>query len=413
MLGTQQSYRVIAFNAVGEASPSAPAQISTFDLVRIAEDSFDPGVQAGIWQEIVGGTAFNGGGGFGGSNVLWFGDGSVRSATTLPRKLTAGGYVGFRYRAGNQAVDGNQYWNDSETDEYLVLEYSTGNGWTYLDTLPTTVQSAGAWRSVEWALPAGVLSSQTSFRLRQASHSGAGFDTWAIDDFYVETGRPPAPAAPSFVFAGATSDTQIAVTWESSPEAAGYRLERSTGPNGPWSLVVNTFTTTHHTDVQLQPATWYAYRVVAQNVGGNSAPSLLAWAQTYTQLAAWQLTNFGSTSQAPSYDADGVATLTKFAFGLPIGGQALPHAVGSAAGGLPAIWRDPASGRLQVEFIRRRASSNPGVSYRVQLSADLAAWEEAAVLTESVPLDATWERVRYEDPNARARAVGRVGVQVE
>lgn len=407
--GTRASYRVIAFNAVGSSGPSDPVSITLFDLVRVAEDSFDPAVHAGVWQQIQGGVAFNGGQGFGGSNALWFGAAGARSAQTAPNSLTGGAYLGFRYRAGNEAVDGGTYWNNSEYGEELVLEYSTGSGWEYLTTLPTDL-SAGSWRSVEFAVPTAALSAQTSFRIRQLDHSGAGLDTWAIDDFFLDTGRPAAPLAPGFVFAGATSDTQIAISWEASNGAARYRVERALGPNGPWSPVVSTFSVTHHTDVQLTPATWYAYRVVAENAGGASAPSLLAWAQTYSQLAAWQLANFGTTTGAPAVDADGVSTLSKFAFGLPAGGQATTHPVGGTQGGLPAVWREPSTGRLQVEFVRRRAASNPGIAYQVEFTGDLESWTATATLLETVILDQTWERVRFEDATGGTRRLGRVRV---
>lgn len=409
--GVQHSYRVVAFSAAGVGAPSNVLTATPFDVVRLVADNFDPGVHAGVWQQILGGEALNQGQGFGGSNVLWFGGGSSRSATTLPQNLATGAYVGFRYRAGNEDVDGPQYWNNSESGEMLVLEFSTGSGWNFLGQLDTAYPAASTWQTVEISLPVEALSAQTSFRIRQAAHSGTSLDTWAIDDFYIDGGRPPAPEAPAFVFAGATSDTQVAISWEAVTGAAGYRVERALGPNGPWLLVVNTFTTTHYTDVQLQPATWFAYRVRAQNAGGNSGWSLLAWAQTYTQLAAWQLANYGSTTTAPAFDADGVATLLKFALGLPAGGSALPYVPGGGTGGLPAIWRDPSSGRLQVEFLRRKASSNPGIAYRVEFSGDLSTWTSSAVLLETQSLDAIWERVRFEDPTTGLRRMGRVAVE--
>jgi hypothetical protein len=78
--------------------------------------------------------------------------------------------------------------------------------------------------------------------------------------------------------------------------------------------------------------------------------------------------------------------------------------------GLPFITRD-AQGRLYIEFIRRKAPSNPGISYGVESGDDLAALQPLDLSGAGVEsINATWERVTVTDPVITPKRFGRVRV---
>ncbi len=120
---------------------------------------------------------------------------------------------------------------------------------------------------------------------------------------------------------------------------------------------------------------------------------------------------------------DGVANLLKFAFNM-IGagpGQAtdidLPNAAilaPSGTAGLPfvSVGSGPDAGKLQLTLIRRKAASNPGITYAVEFSDALASWAVNPSATESATsLDATFERVTVTDSSVSpARRFARVKV---
>jgi autotransporter-associated beta strand protein len=152
----------------------------------------------------------------------------------------------------------------------------------------------------------------------------------------------------------------------------------------------------------------------------TEAPSGLATFRTTFGLAA----NGSQDTATPA--GDGVANLLKYAFNM-LGsdvGQASslssPNSsvltpAGSAGLPLLAIGTGPDAGKLQLTFIRRKASTYPGITYAVQFSNDLAVsdpWAVNPAATESaVSLDATFERVTVTDSAAApARRFTRVRV---
>jgi alpha-tubulin suppressor-like RCC1 family protein len=118
---------------------------------------------------------------------------------------------------------------------------------------------------------------------------------------------------------------------------------------------------------------------------------------------------------------DGVPNLLKFAFNM-IGtddGQAptldVPNVriLGeSGVAGLPRPGNS--SGRLTITYIRRKAVSNPGISYAVEFSGTLGvgSWDINQDAHEStVPIDATFERVTVTDSAAFDTRFARVRVK--
>ncbi|GAB6403385.1 fibronectin type III domain-containing protein [Pseudomonas sp. MHK4] len=105
------------------------------------------------------------------------------------------------------------------------------------------------------------------------------------------------PVAPTGFSAQPTKDT-VALTWQKSALAAGYRVSYGLLPNGP---VINTFTTTveAYTVSGLSSGTAYYFDLVAFNAAGDS-PSVRATASTLAVPAA--PTNLKATPAILSMD---------------------------------------------------------------------------------------------------------------
>jgi len=108
---------------------------------------------------------------------------------------------------------------------------------------------------------------------------------------------------------------------------------------------------------------------------------------------------------------DGVTNLQKFAFNMDASKADLRRLVVGAGGlaGLPGT--EVASGPvLRMEYIRRKASTNPGITYTAQLGSDLTGWTTVAGVATSI--DGTWERVLVTDPPpaGAAKRFGRLKV---
>ena len=119
--GRSDFYRVAASNAAGTSTFSNIDDARPLLLVRWLEDDFDAGLGS-MWSSVSAGSVVNGGKGFRGSAALWFGQTGTRVATTLPVDTMQGALVEFQLRAGNSAVDGPEYWDNSETGDTVVLE---------------------------------------------------------------------------------------------------------------------------------------------------------------------------------------------------------------------------------------------------------------------------------------------------
>ncbi len=83
------------------------------------------------------------------------------------------------------------------------------------------------------------------------------------------------PCAPSSLTATASSTTQVNLSWrDNSGTETGYRVQRASTSNGPWSQIADLpQNTVSCTDNGLNPSTTYYYRVYAYNNAGSSAYS--------------------------------------------------------------------------------------------------------------------------------------------
>ena len=373
------------------------------DLACIAQDDFDPTLDPNVWASVTSGAATNGGAGFLGSNALWFGTTGTRAAATVPLNIIQTGYLEFKLRAGNQSVDGLAYWNNSETGETLVMEYSLdGSTWTTFQSINTVYPNYSSWTSLYVQIPPAAVSSATRFRWRQLANSGGNNDTWALEDLFIYSGLPPAPAAPPFIITSPNSATNIAIFWTGVTGASSYVVERTLN-GSTWNQIASTnVSQTYFTDSGLTPNTWYQYRIRAANAGGVSAPSSTSLSTTLSRIADWRLQNYGTTASTGSAAStaagpDGIPNLTKYAFNMQSSDGVMQVQPGSGNRGLPTTTINPNTQRLRVEFIRRTSSSAAGVSYQVEFCSDLNSFAPSGSQVQVVPIDTNFERVTWED----------------
>jgi hypothetical protein len=96
---------------------------------------------------------------------------------------------------------------------------------------------------------------------------------------------------------------------------------------------------------------------------------------------------------------DGVTNLEKFAFNMnPTAPDVRMLTVGAAGtAGLPG--GALVTGKLRIEFVRRKAATNPGITYTPQFCSGLGIWDDFTGAPVSVTsIDPTWERVVVDDP---------------
>lgn len=129
-------------------------------------------------------------------------------------------------------------------------------------------------------------------------------------------------------------------------------------------------------------------------------------------LASWRelhgLPRDGS-QDAGIAGSDGIANVLKFAFNLApnAGSLTIPNAgtlanpTGtslSGLSGLPHFGSTGSGNQLALTFLRRRATTGPGIGYEVQGSDDFITWTAQTLdgtNSETLSIDSQWERVRF------------------
>lgn len=234
---------------------------------------------------------------------------------------------------------------------------------------------------------------------------GAGVDIGAFELFPTQFADSPIihPVGGTY-----ENSVQISIATPSTGAIVRYTLDGSDPSSDNGQLYTGPFTLNAAATVQ---AIAYGRGWLDSSVASVS----------YTVLAPlpyWRilqdLASSGSQDLAnPS--GDGITNLLKYAFNLaPNPGDLLKANYQiltlNGTAGLPFITRDT-QGRLVIEFIRRKASSNPGITYTVETGTDLGGWNGLDLSNVSVvSLDSIWERVTVTDPTVSTNRFGRVRV---
>jgi hypothetical protein len=131
------------------------------------------------------------------------------------------------------------------------------------------------------AVPAGLLQGNTTYywRVRHQDNVGA-WSAWSSPTWFA-TMAPP--AAPTNLTATTISPSRINLSWtDKANNETGFRIERKTGPTGPWVEVAGeSANATSYENTELREETTHSYRVRSFNAAGNSAYSNEASTRTY------------------------------------------------------------------------------------------------------------------------------------
>jgi len=106
----------------------------------------------------------------------------------------------------------------------------------------------------------------------------------------------PVPAVPTGL-AAAAGNAQVALTWNASTGATGYRLKRASSSGGPYTQIAATASTSH-TDTSVINGTAYYYVVTAVNATGESGNSAQANARPLPPAPAPPVGLAATTSNA-------------------------------------------------------------------------------------------------------------------
>jgi hypothetical protein len=163
-------------------------------------------------------------------------------------------------------------WTDNSSNEngFSIERLKAGGVWSQTGWVPantTTFTKAG-------------LSASTAYSFRVLAFNGTG-NSSTTNTVSATTSAPPSPpAAPTnLVLTYATSST-LTVSWtDGSDNENGFSIEKLV--SGSWTQTGSvSANATTFTKSGLPAGTWFDYRVVAFNGGGNSGPSNVLHAQT-------------------------------------------------------------------------------------------------------------------------------------
>ena len=206
------------------------------------------------------------------------------------------------------------------------------------------------------------------------------------------------------------NSVQVTITSSSPGTTMRYTLDGSTPSQTNGQIYSGPFTLMQSTTL----------KAIAYGPGWIDSPIVSVAYTVLPPLPYWRnlqglAANGSQDLAAPA--GDGISNLLKYAFNMaPNAGDinkpnvsVLPE---NGTAGLPFIGVD-GQGRLVIEFVRRKASSNPGISYTVETGAAVDDLNTLDLTGASVvAIDATWERVTATDPATTLTRFGRVRVTV-
>ena len=353
---------------------------------------------------------------------------------TSVNKVSSGTWTGLLSAVPGQDADSDDtnyglvytgYINVPTDGTYTF--YTNSDDGNKLQIGSTTVASDEAPHGPRWnenSVAIGLKAGKHAFTLKyyenaggdslNVEYSGPGIARTGLPaSALYRVGSTPTVATPTFNPAAGTYTSAQSVTISTATSGATIRYTTdgsnptSSSPVANGAIIVSATTT---------------LKAKAFLSGANDSAVATGTYTLQTGLQSFRITHSLAADGSQDLLAparDDVENILKFAFNM-IGngtGQAsnltTPNsqtlAINGAAG-LPLVGRD-ANGRLTVTYIRRKASSNPGISYAVEYSNSLSAWTTNASATESTTsIDSTFERVTVTDSASPVKRFARVKV---
>lgn len=144
----------------------------------------------------------------------------------------------------------------------------------------------------------------------------------------------------------------------------------------------------------LSPSLVSATTLTVQNTGSID---------TYQVWTSLQGIAASAAPQSGNYTGDGVASLTKFAFGVPLTQSSPGPLIVTGSGGSAILAKTGMSivqhtGQvLAITYIRRKTAASEGLTYQVQFSDDLIAWTPATLPPTVIASNTDYEAVTVPD----------------
>lgn len=270
----------------------------------------------------------------------------------------------YRSTSGGSSVSGAKVtatstWVRLKKSGTAITGYRSTNGAT--------------WTQIGSPVTIGALSSNYYVGLAASSNTADYDDKRVYCRFDNVTFDSSVASPDNFVAKSGSRPGDIILSWSPVSGARSYQLERSTTPEGVFSIIASNLDGTNYTDANLGLSQNYYYRVKALNSSFESfySPTAFAVPLLSESYEGWRYLFFGSTedvgvaSSMSDPDGDGVCNLLEYA----LSGNPFQPSVEI----LPA--HHMAGGKLALTFTRSRND----LIYTVQGSSDLMTWINVAV----------------------------------
>ena len=284
---------------------------------------------------------------------------------------------------------------------------------SYTATTPTS-----AWNNFITGTPGTAGLHSVNIRVYRSANYSSDYVTQRFNIYVL--GFTNQPAASTTIDSGQTTTltcvatgNPVGTTWHPGDGVLTY--EWYEGTSGTIGTVLGT--SASFTTPALTSSTNYWVRIKSvlgtSTVYANSNTASVTVNPTLSPFESWaSVLPEGQRGANQTPHGDGVTNLEKFAFNLdPLMPDVRHLTVGADdPAGLPG--GSYIGGVLRLEFLRRRASTNPAITYTAQFGSDLSGWTSIATGTPAgIPIDGTWERVTVDDPDGGLKRFGRVKVE--